>query len=1347
MHKVNKILILFLAVMTISFIGSWQFLQSNSFAIFLSKSITEYTKKTIGGDIKFSKVDFKFFPPGAQIKNVEFKLLKNESEISLNLNSVGIFFSIMDSFKTKLTVKKVEFEDGKVTLNQKSSDADQKDIKDLDVKKIIQDSFVLLNKSVPLKIREITFLNILFELDNNSLFLNDSSFKLSQNELYSKINISQFNITHEFFNEDIIDQINLEFLMTQKNVQILNLELIRKLGKLTSNGILDFEDQFFDSRLKLNSKVLFDVSDVHDFVDLNSIGKLSAGLARLNCNSLGRIRDLETSCMIDIENLDSSFVYAENLKVDFKINNQNISIKDLDLKEQDQSLKILAPFVLYDFKTKRFIDETVKLKAKSFKLDNALKYLNESLYPLKGALSGEIDFILGENDFHFIINSPLNIENLKVQANPASAHILALQNLKIDKGSFDVIGKDFKMNILASVNETSFEANGFVGDGKLLFEVNNGYFDLTEFDKFAGLDIFGKGTISLKVFGPFNDIRLDLDTDIKSFFIQGYSLDRLLGQLRFDLTSSTIIFKNVNALAGTSTLSGSGTLNYDTLDVDVVAEHEKLNFVDLVKIYDPLLGNFNKYNNDVFGQYSATVSITGKATVDDLVVNSKFKGINAYFFGESIDKLNFEFELINKQLLFNNIELFKGKGKIFAATIIDLNTSLIKVNGNIFNISLQEIQNYSKLPIDLEANLNASFQFDYKNSFEYIQLQSYLNKSKVSERRLEDSFFSINYMKDIIKIEGNIFGNSINFDSNLNLSEKADDERYLSQLNVSTEIKDLALILATLRGVEVADDKVVSDIKLRSNLKFNINNIKEATGNLLVEKFLFKKGGINVEYLNDSDNITVIKGKINKWSLDIKGDKFYLISNAEGNFANYYDVSTKVKIDASIAEVFNKLVSKASGELLGQHRSFKNKNFNKTELYFLSNNLSLTTSFLPTAITDSDIRIAYKQNKLIFEKFNADLSKGNLKINGDINFNRIIPQVNLRYLIKDAGITVFDKSTILISGKGSLIGENVPYTLTGELLVNKANIINELNDFGSAESIIKQDIKYLPLSKQNLGNQFLNFNISLNTTEPIRVVNSRIDLGLDGALQITGGEKSPKLAGKISLASTSNKIYFQNNEYKITKGNIFFYENDLPSNPELDFVATSNIANNVIDIRVYGRLSDYKINLSSEPSMSQENILSLIAFGYSEDLSADLSETEKESITRAGVGSILFDSFKINETLKNEFGLQIDLGTQISKEEGSYLTYRNSEGTSSVGRVRSATTIEIKKKINDAMSLSMTSTVGSSSGQRQIMNLNYNINKTYSLEGVFEKRTAVEGDQDNVDNSFGADLKMKWSFK
>ena len=75
------------------------------------------------------------------------------------------------------------------------------------------------------------------------------------------------------------------------------------------------------------------------------------------------------------------------------------------------------------------------------------------------------------------------------------------------------------------------------------------------------------------------------------------------------------------------------------------------------------------------------------------------------------------------------------------------------------------------------------------------------------------------------------------------------------------------------------------------------------------------------------------------------------------------------------------------------------------------------------------------------------------------------------------------------------------------------------------------------------------------------------------------------------------------------------------------------------------------------------------------------------------------------------------------------------------------TNIEVKKRLSEAMSLSVSSTVGGSIGQRQRMNLNYGLTRKIQVEGVYELRTNAEGTEDIIDNSIGGDIKYRHTFR
>jgi translocation and assembly module TamB len=144
-----------------------------------------------------------------------------------------------------------------------------------------------------------------------------------------------------------------------------------------------------------------------------------------------------------------------------------------------------------------------------------------------------------------------------------------------------------------------------------------------------------------------------------------------------------------------------------------------------------------------------------------------------------------------------------------------------------------------------------------------------------------------------------------------------------------------------------------------------------------------------------------------------------------------------------------------------------------------------------------------------------------------------------------------------------------------------------------------------------------------------------------------------------------------------------------------------------------------------------------------------MTQGDQQSLTNMGVGSFVFDRFKINDILKKQFGLQVNLGTVMEQSQNSMISGRggDSGGPNDIARTRSATKIEVKKRLDEALSLSVSSTMGGSIGQRQSMNLNYSINKTLQLEGVYELKTNAEGEEDIIDTSVGGDVKLRWTFK
>jgi translocation and assembly module TamB len=256
-----------------------------------------------------------------------------------------------------------------------------------------------------------------------------------------------------------------------------------------------------------------------------------------------------------------------------------------------------------------------------------------------------------------------------------------------------------------------------------------------------------------------------------------------------------------------------------------------------------------------------------------------------------------------------------------------------------------------------------------------------------------------------------------------------------------------------------------------------------------------------------------------------------------------------------------------------------------------------------------------------------------------------------------------------------------------------------------------------------------------------------MDISLKGEVRLTGNPARPRGQGRLFAPSNSSRIFFKNSEYLITNADLNFNPKKEITNPDFDIQATTLVSNYKVNAKAYGDLGRFNFDLTSDPVLPRNSILSLIAFGYTDDLQNTLRQQDQTNLTQLGVGSFVFDRFKISDILNKQFGLQVNLGTVFEQSQQSLLSGRRQDGQGLIGRTRSATKIELRKKLDDALTLSVSSTMGGSIGQRQSMNLNYSINKKVQVEGIYQLRTNEEGVEDIIDNSIGADLKFRWTFK
>ncbi|MFL5783010.1 MAG: translocation/assembly module TamB domain-containing protein, partial [Bacteriovoracaceae bacterium] len=646
---------------------------------------------------------------------------------------------------------------------------------------------------------------------------------------------------------------------------------------------------------------------------------------------------------------------------------------------------------------------------------------------------------------------------------------------------------------------------------------------------------------------------------------------------------------------------------------------------------------------------------------------------------------------------------------------------------------------------NIDSQVSGSLAGEGPSKDYILNLKTKLFDTHSSNYKFDDSDLEMTVHPDYLKGRFNFLGDSLTSNYDVSRSLKGS-----SRLNMRVNLPDIKPVLVALLGEHLESEglrgKMHFDLSTHFTGFFNNMNLSAQ-----MRELTFFHPEFRFEHTSDSPEFIIRNNLIEKWDLEIRQPDVSFTSKGSGEFGKAVNLSQEVEINSKLLEILIAPLLSAEGTLKAKaHITSKGDNYN-VALSSSTEKLNLSLEGIPFPLNDVRYDVQLYDKRLMIKELRSALDNGYVSFKGDVFFDNKEPDVNIKYILDRAEIPVFGKSTINLSGEGIILGNRRPYDVGGEITVNRALVVNELSDFSSKTGGLG-DVRYLPKNQESALGQLFRLNLNVKADNNIRVSNSLMDVALRGESRIFGSPTRPRGEGRLYASPNASRVYFKNNEYRINSAEISFTPKKDLTNPDFDIEAMTVISNYKVMAKAYGDLERFNFDLSSDPPLTRNSILSLIAFGYTADLQNAIAAKDQQSLTQIGMGSFVFDRFKISDILSKQFGLQINLGT-VFEQSGtdSLLTGRsqgqNLDGTTTLGRTKSATKIELKKRLNEATSISVSSTMGGSIGQRQSMNLTYGVNKNVQLQGVYELRTNAEGEEDIIDTSAGGDVKFRWTFK
>jgi translocation and assembly module TamB len=447
--------------------------------------------------------------------------------------------------------------------------------------------------------------------------------------------------------------------------------------------------------------------------------------------------------------------------------------------------------------------------------------------------------------------------------------------------------------------------------------------------------------------------------------------------------------------------------------------------------------------------------------------------------------------------------------------------------------------------------------------------------------------------------------------------------------------------------------------------------------------------------------------------------------------------------------LISRYVDKANGRIKGSSQIEMGKSIKMSELSLYARNNSLKFKKMPGLITELDFDIRKDNESILIKNVVGKYGEGDFKITGNVLFENLYPKISLEYKIERSTIPLFKRSSILLSGNGSLQGSNPPYRLNGKFQLLHGEFLDDPSEYSGDKKISLEEYKkYLPEKNKDEARTFVEYNLNVESAiSPLLVKNNMAEIYLKGVGQITGDPLDPEINGRIDALPGVSKFKFKGHDFIISQGYVELKEKGKVRNSDLKFIGVSKINDYEMKIDLSGKIDKLNINLSSEPALTQEDLLSLLTLGVTSDMSKNLEATERKFVTTVGIGTLLVDQLKINEDLNSSLGLKLSVMPEFKEDVTSLVQGKSAVTDSASSRLKSSTKIKVNKQISKQVDVSLSSTVGGSLEQKQEVNVNYNFNKNLSLEGVYEVKPSEDtSTSTSTPNSIGADIKYRWSF-
>jgi len=356
---------------------------------------------------------------------------------------------------------------------------------------------------------------------------------------------------------------------------------------------------------------------------------------------------------------------------------------------------------------------------------------------------------------------------------------------------------------------------------------------------------------------------------------------------------------------------------------------------------------------------------------------------------------------------------------------------------------------------------------------------------------------------------------------------------------------------------------------------------------------------------------------------------------------------------------------------------------------------------LPAGLGDINGSFVFNQDRLEVEHLTARTGGGLLTIGGFVTYGRTIgfdltgtgSEIRFRY----AGISVTSDQSLRLAGTL----QNA--YLSGEVTVTR---FAQIPSSDLSLALAQAGPSTVPNPRSPLNALHLDVRILSAPELTVQTSLAKLSGGVD--LRLRGTAARPVMLGRINIAEGDLKI--EGTKYHLERGDITFTD-PLRIDPVLDVEATTRVRDYDITVGLHGTLEKLTTTYRSDPPLSSEDIVALLAFGrtqYDTSVAATPQFGFAESASNALLGQA------INQTVTNRMQKLFGVSSiRINPAVGGPDNNPNARLT-------------VEQQVSNNVTLTYITNLTRSA--QQVIQFEYNINSEYTFQAIRDENGVVSFD-------------------